>query len=187
MSANTLRYAATLAIAIATLAACAGDPIAPGNAVHARASSLSTSASANTSSREEATVPFTFVQYASCANGGQGEVLWASGVLQYRGHWITTAQGQRYHYAVVAGFTGTAIGEESGEVYDIATRELAQGNVDYGTDGIRDSGEELQRVALRLTNRQTGVSFTILLVGRFVQTPTGEFVLDGWEGTARCS
>jgi len=182
-----LRYAATLMIAGATLTACDTEPFAPRAESSVRAAAVSTAASANTIYSDEATVPFSFVLYASCANGGEGEVLQANGNLQYKGHWITTTQGQREHHVLVASFIGSAIGWESGEMYDVATRELSQGNTAYGNDGIPDSGEELQRIDLRLTSRQTGATFEVILVGRFVQTPTGEFVLDGWEATTRCN
>jgi hypothetical protein len=181
-----LRYAATLVIAAATLAACDAEPIAPHTQTLVRTSAVTTTASANTISRDDATVPFSFVVFAACANGGQGEVLQVNGNLQYKGHWITTTQGQRQHYVLVASFTGSGIGWDSGEEYDVVTREISQGNTAYGTDGIPDSGEELQRIALRLTSRETGATFDVVLVGRFVQTPTGEFVLDGWEARTRC-
>ena len=70
------------------------------------ASAVSASASANTIDHSEATVPFSFVVFASCANGGEGEVLQVGGELQYKGHWITTTRGQRQHYVTVASFTG---------------------------------------------------------------------------------
>lgn len=182
-----LQYAVTLAIALATLAGCDAEPLGPRAESPVRASAATSTASANTIDRDEATVPFSFVVYASCANGGQGEVLQVSGELQYRGHWITTTQGERQHDVVIANFTGSAIGWDTGDVYDVVTREVSQSNNAYGNDGILDSGEELQRIQLRLTSRETGAVFDLVLVGRVVQTPTGEFVLDGWDGTARCN
>ena len=181
-----LQQAATLVVALLTLAACDAQPTAPAAESPVVASAVTTTASANIIYRDEATVPFSFVVYAPCANSGEGEVLQVSGDLEYRGHWITTTQGQRNHYLFVASFTGSAYGWETGEEYDVATREISQGNSTDGTDGIIDSGEELQRTRLLLTSRTTGAVFTIVLVGRFVQTPTGEYVLDGWDGTARC-
>jgi hypothetical protein len=68
----------------------------------------------------------------------------------------------------------------------VETRGITQGNVAYGDDGIPDSGEELQRTQLRLTSRTTGAVFDIVIVGRFVQLPSGEYVLDSWDGVARC-
>lgn len=181
-----LQYVLMFVIALATLAACDAEPLAPRAESPVRASDFITTASGNVISRDDATVPFSFVQYTSCANGGQGEVLQVSGELQYTGHWITTTQGQRQHNVTIASFTGSAIGWESGEAYDVLTREVSQSNSDYGTDGILDSTEELQRIRLSLTSRATGATFEIVLVGRFVQTPAGAFVLDGWEATTRC-
>lgn len=181
-----LQRATTLVIGLVTLAACDAEPLAPHADSAARASVVAVTTSANTIYRDDATVPFSFVVFTSCANGGQGEVLQVSGELQYAGHWITSTQGQRNHYFTVASFTGSAIGWDSGEAYDVVTRELTQGNTAYGTDGIVDSGEELQRIRLRLTSRATGAAIEIVLAGRFVQTPTGEFVLDGWDATTRC-
>jgi hypothetical protein len=173
-------------VALAKLAGCDAQPLGPRVEPLARVSVVPSGASANTISRDEATVPFSFVVYASCANAGQGEVLQVSGQLQYTGHWITTTQGQRQHNVVIASFTGSAVGWETGDAYDVVTREVSQVNDAYGNDGILDSGEELQRVRLRLTSRETGATFDLVIVGRVVQTPTGEFVLDGWDGTARC-
>ena len=182
----TLQYAATLVIALGTLAACDAEPLVPRTESPVPAAAVTTAGSANTIYRDAATVPFSFGQYASCANGGLGEVLQVSGELQYTGHWITTTDGQRQHNFMLASFTGSAIGWDSGEAYDVVTRELSQVNNAYGTDGILDSGEELQRIALHATSRTTGTAFEVVLVGRFVQTPTGEFVLDGWDATTRC-
>ena len=177
---------ALLVTALATLTACDAELAAPDPAAPASAAALAAGVAANTVHREENTVPFSFVVFASCANGGEGEVLQAHGELHYRGHWVTSDQGQRNHYVVVSRFLGTAVGWDSGEVYDIARRDLTQGNIDYGSDGIPDSGEELQRIRLQLTSRDTGATIDVVLVGRFVQTPAGEYVLDGWDGTARC-
>jgi hypothetical protein len=163
--------------ALATFAACDAEPFA---------SAVSASASANTIDHSEATVPFSFVVFASCANGGEGEVLQVGGELQYKGHWITTTRGQRQHYVTVASFTGSAVGWDSGEAYDVVTREFSQGNSAYGNDGIFDSGEELQRTRLRMTSRVTGAVFEVVLAGRFVLTPTGAVVLDEWDATTRC-
>jgi hypothetical protein len=190
MPAIKLRHVATLVIALVTLAACDAEPIAPrvASALSApAASAVTTAASVNTIDRVNATVPHSFVVFVSCANGGQGEVLQANGQLEYRGHWVTNAQGERVHHVAVSNFTGSAIGWDTGEAYDVVSRELSQGNIDYGNDGIPDSGEELQRTRLRLTSRASGATFSVVLVGRFVQTPSGDFVLDGWEGTARCN
>jgi hypothetical protein len=83
-------------------------------------------------------------------------------------------------------FVGSAIGSDTNEEYDIATRELSQGNIAEGTDGILDSGEELQRAQLRLTSRATGAVIDIVLTMHFVETPTGEYVHDGWDARERC-
>jgi len=71
-------------------------------------------------------------------------------------------------------------------VYDAETHELSQDNTAEGTDGILDSGEQLQRVQLRLTSRATGAVIDIVLTMHFVETPNGEYVLGDWEGTSRC-
>ena len=180
----TLRRAAALVIALATLAGCDAQPLAP----HAATPALGPAATAARSPniyRYDATVPFAFDVHSSCANGGQGEELGATGELHYRGHWITSASGQQAHYAEVVAFTGSAVGEESGEVYDIATRELSEGNIDYGTDGPHP-GEERQRMRLELTSRATGAVIRMVLEGRYVQTGTGEFVIYGSDATERC-
>ena len=183
---SILRRIAPLAIGLSALTACSSDaPLAPRSEPAARASALKTAPSLDMS-REQATVPFSFVVYTSCANGGQGEVLSANGQLQYQGHWSTSNDGQRHHSALVERFVGAAIGWETGEQYDIATREHSQSNIDEGTDGIQDSGEELQRTQLRLTSRTSGAVIDIVLTSHFVETPTGEFVLDGWDARSRC-
>jgi hypothetical protein len=82
--------------------------------------------------------------------------------------------------------TGSATGWETGEVYDVSSRELFQTNTDYGADGILDSGEELQRVRIRLTSRATGAEIYVVIKGRYVLTPAGDYVLDSWDGTSRC-
>jgi hypothetical protein len=184
----TLRRAAALTITLATFAACDDAPSAPRIETPAHASALAAAASAAASAapvREGATVPFAFVVYAPCANNGQGEVLQAYGQLTYQGTWLTT-EGERYHHALIESFTGSATGWESGETYDVQTRELAQGNTTYGNDGIPDSGEDMQRIQMRLTSRATGMVIDIVLTAHVVQIPSGEYVLDGWEGTARC-
>src|SRR5262245_19937224 len=184
---NIVRRVAPLAIAVAALTACTVDsPLVPQRQSFASASTSSQTPSLDRMYRDEATVPFTFVLYAPCANAEQGEVLSASGQLQYQGHWTTSADGQRHHYALVERFIGTAIGGDTGDLYDIATREHSQGNTNDGTDGIQDSGEELQRVQMSLTNRATGVGMDITLVGRFVETGDGRWVFDDWTGKSRC-
>ena len=177
-----LQRAATFVIALASLAACDAAPLtAP------QASALPGEAAATTISRDAATVPYSFVVFASCVNGGDGEVLQVSGQLEYEGHWITTTtHGERRHFITRASFTGLGTGWDSGDEYDVVSREFWQGNTDYGSDGIPDKSEDLQRLRLRATNRATGGVFEVVLVGRFVQTATGEFVLDGWEARARC-
>ena len=184
----TIKTIAALAM-VAALSACDATPSAPiANApLSAATTAASASASANIISRDEATVPHNFVVYASCANGGQGEVLGAQGTLQYKGHWITTAKGTRQHNVINMSFTGTATGEDTGDVYDITTKEFSQTNISYGTDGIQDSGEELQRIRIQLRSRATGALIVIDLTGRFVQAANGEFILSGWTGTARCN
>jgi len=184
----TARSAAALTIALATLAACDAAPTGPRSETLAPPSALAGAGSVATSVtpvREGATVPFTFVQYASCANGGVGEVLQADGQLTYEGTRLVTV-GERYHYEFILSFTGTATGWDSGETYDIASREVDHGGMVYGDDGILDSGDLLQRVQLRLTSRTTGMVIDIVLAAHFVQAPTGEYVLDRSEGTARC-
>jgi hypothetical protein len=174
-------------IALATLTACGSDSTGPRVEPPTEDSLITASVSSNAIDRENATVPYSFVVFASCANGGQGEVLQVSGEMRYSGHWLTSAEGRRVHSVVISSFTGSAVGWESGDVYDVETREIAQSNSNYGTDGIQDSGEDLQRIALSLTNRASGAIIAIVLVGRFVQTATGEFVLSGWDGTTRCT
>ncbi|HKW45902.1 MAG TPA: hypothetical protein VJN70_00595 [Gemmatimonadaceae bacterium] len=187
MSHSILRQIASLAVAAATLAACKPDsPVAPFSRSTARVPSMSPTTFQRQMYREEATVPFSFVVYASCVNGGQGEVLQVNGDLQYKGHWITTNDGQRTHHALIEQFTGSAIGWDTGETYDVATREHSQGNIDYGTDGVLDSGEDFQRLQLSLTSRATGLLINIVLTGRFVETPNGDFVMDGWDARERC-
>jgi len=188
MLGNTARRAAALTIALTLLAACDSMPTGPGFDTPARTSTLTAAGSAAASAapwREIATVPFTFGVYAPCANGGAGDVLSASGQLAYQGTRVVTAD-ERNHYAFLVKFTGTAIAESSGETYDIQSREVDQGSLAYGDDGILDSGEDFQRVQLRLTSRTTGEVIDIVLDVHFVETPTGEYVLGGWEGKARC-
>ena len=180
----TLRRAATLVIALATLAGCDAQPLAPHAATPALAPAATAASSPNIY-RYDATVPFAFDVHSSCANDGQGEELWATGELRYRGHWITSTIGQKVHYAEVVTFTGSAVGEESGEVYDIVTRELSEGNFADGTDGPHP-GEERQRMRLELTSRATGAVIRMVLEGRYVQTGTGEFVIYGSDATERC-
>jgi hypothetical protein len=182
----TLRRAATLVIALATLTACDAEPLAPHTETPALVSAVTTAGSANTIYRDDATVPYSFVVYTSCANGGQGEVLQVSGQLQYRVHGVTSTNGERNHYAAIETFTGSAVGWDSGEAYDVTTRELHQGNTDYGADGILDSGEELQRIHLDLTSRATGAVIQLVLTGGYVRTAAGEFVLDRWDAAERC-
>ena len=182
-----LHHAAMLVIAVATLAGCSAEPVAPRLESAANASAITRLASQNTATTDSATVPFTFVQYTSCANGGQGEVLSANGTLEYKGRWSTTAKGERVHTVIHAAFTGTATGWDTGDVYDIVTREFTQTNTSYGDDGIQDSGEELQRIRLRLTKNQPRADFEVILVGRFVQAANGEFVLGDWKATERCN
>lgn len=186
MFTRTLRYAATTIVALASLAACADSPIAPVSPSAASIAGAAPNASNNVITRDAQTVQSSFVVYASCANGGQGEVLQVNGTLEYRGHWITTNNGRRQHNVNVSRFTGVATGWETGDVYDVAQRDKLQSNIDYGDDGIQDSGEQLERIRTRLTSRATGAVYDITLLGRFVETPNGDFVLNGWTGWARC-
>lgn len=177
----------TIAAAAAILTACSSEPtLAPQSAASAQVSALTPVARQNWISRQEGTVPFSFVVWAPCANGGEGEVLQANGELQYKGQWLTSQNDQRTHSNVISSFTGTATGWSTNDVYDVVTKEHVQGNITDGTDGILDSGEQLERIQLRLTNRATGAVMDIVLTGRFVQTATGEYVQSGFEGTARC-
>jgi hypothetical protein len=185
MFTTTFRRAATVMVALAALAACDNSPVGPVAESIDRAASVSTP-SGNIISHQSGTSPFSFVLYASCANGGQGEVLGAHGTLEFKGQFVTTSGGQRQHNAVVTRFTGVATGWDSGDVYDVVQRENIQSNIDYGSDGIPDSGEQGERVQVRLTNRATGGVIDVVLVGRFVQSANGEYVLSGWQGTARC-
>jgi hypothetical protein len=188
MLGNTARNAAALTIALALLAACDTSPSGPGFETPARASTLTAAGSASAAAapfREIATVPFTFGLYAPCANGGAGEVVDATGQLTYQGTRVVTV-GDRNHYAFLVTFTGTATGSESGETYDAQSREVDQGSMAYGDDGILDSGEDFQRLQVRLTGRTTGEVIDIVLDVHFVETPTGQYVLGDWEGTARC-
>jgi hypothetical protein len=137
----TTRRATTLMIALAALSACDSDSTGPRVEAPVEASLIKASIQANAIDRGDATVPYSFVVFASCANGGEGEVLQVSGEMRYSGHWLTSKDGQRAHSVVVSSFTGSAVGWESGEVYDVETREIVQSNSDYGTDGIPDSGE----------------------------------------------
>src|SRR5262249_11169312 len=123
-----LRYAATLLIALATLAGCSEEPVAPRLEAPSSASATTRLASTNASWTDSATVPFTFVQYTSCANGGQGEVLSVNGTMQYNGRWNLTAKGERLHTIIRAEFTGTGTGGDTGDVYDVVTREFTQSN-----------------------------------------------------------
>jgi hypothetical protein len=184
----TARNAAALTIALTLLAACDAVPTGPGSDTPARVSTLTAAGSAAASAtpwREGATVPFTFGLYAPCANGGAGEVVDATGELTYQGNRVVTA-GERNHYALLLSFTGTAFGWDSGETYDAQSREVDQGSMAYGDDGILDSGEDFQRLQVRLTGRTTGSVLDVVLDVHFVETPTGEYVLGDWEGTSRC-
>jgi hypothetical protein len=184
----TARSAAALTIAITLLAACDAAPTGPDLATPARTSTLTPAGSATASAtpwREGATVPFTFGLYVPCANGGAGDVVDATGELTYQGTRVVTA-GERNHYALLLRFTGTAIAETSGETYDAQSREVDQGSMAYGDDGILDSGEDFQRLQVRLIGRTTGEVIDVVLDVHFVETPTGEYVLGDWEGTARC-
>jgi hypothetical protein len=185
---RTFRHAAALVFALASLTACDATPFAPQTAAPVRAaSSVTTTPSGNIVTRDQKTVPYNFVVYTPCANAGQGEVVGVTGTLSYTGHWVTTTQGQRQHNMTISSFVGVGTGEDTGEQYDVLQRDLYQTNTDYGTDGIVDSEEQLQRFQLRLTSRLTGAVHNITIVGRFVQTATGEYVIEGWNGTARCS
>ena len=182
-----VRRVAALGIAAAALTACDSDrSVAPLNQASSRVSALSPATAAPQAYRDAGTVPYSFVVYAGCANGGQGEVLQVSGELQYKGHWTTSQDGQRTHHSVIERFTGVGIGWDTGEAYDVAMREHSQGNITDGADGIQDAGEDLDRTQLTLTSRTTGLVIDITLTGRFVETPNGEFVRDGWEAKARC-
>ena len=184
MLGNIARSAAALTIALSLLAACDAAPTDP----VARAATLTaagTAAASATPWREAATVPFTFGLYAPCANGGAGDVVDATGQLTYQGTRVVTA-GERNHYALLLSFTGTATAWESGETYDAQSREVDQGSMAYGDDGILDSGEDFQRLQVRLTGRTTGEVIDIVLHVHFVETPTGQYVLGDWEGTSRC-
>jgi hypothetical protein len=173
--------AAAIVVALASLAACDAQPLAP-----AQELARPGAGAANIIYRDAATVPFTFVVYASCVNGGAGEVLQVEGEMEYTGHWITTNGGERQHNIVHASFAGSGTGWDTGEVYDIVSREFWQNNTAYGSDGIPDNEESLQRLRLRATNRATGSVFQLMLVGRVVQAANGEFIIDGWDGKARC-
>jgi hypothetical protein len=172
-----LQRTAAFVIGLITLAACDGEPVAP---------LRSSARTQNIIYRDAKTVPFSFVVYASCVNGGEGEVLQVNGDLTYSGHWITNTEGEQQHNAERATFAGTGTGWDTGDVYDVVTREFTQSNTAYGPDGIPDNGEQLRRVRLRAVQRVTGAVFELVLEGRFVQAANGEFVLSGWDGKARC-
>ncbi len=180
----TLQYATMLATVVASLAACDGVPLAPTAPVAVAGADASVSAAGNY--RGDGTVQHSFVQYSSCANGGAGEVLQISGQLTYSGQWITSPDGQHQLTVTRARFTGVGTGWDTGDVYDITTREFSKSNTEYGPDGIPDNSEELQQFRLSATNRATHTGFEILLVGRFVQTPQGEPSIAGWTGREHC-
>ena len=184
---SIVRRIAALGIAAAALTACNADrSVVPPDQPTSRVSALTPASAAVQLYRDAATVPFSFVVYAGCANAGQGEVLQVSGELQYEGHWTTSQDGQRTHHALVERFTGVGIGWDTGESYDVAMREHSQGNITDGTDGIQDAGEDLEREQLTLTSRTTGLVIEITLTSKFVQTPNGDYVLDGWDAKSRC-
>jgi hypothetical protein len=181
-----LQRTASLAGALALFTACNAEPFAPHAESAVRSDAAMAAASETVVTRDEGTVPASFLVYVPCANGGEGEVVHGNGQLQYRGHWITTTHGQRQHNFTLGTFTGSATGWETGEVYDVSTRDLFQTNTYYGDDGILDSGEELQRIRIRLTSRATGAGMYVVITGRFVLNPAGEYVVDSWDGTSRC-
>lgn len=182
-----VRRIAALGVAAAAVTACdSARSVAPRNQQPPRVSAMTPASAAPQLYRDEATVPYSFVVYAGCANGGQGEVLQVAGELQYKGHWTTSQDGQRTHHALIERFTGVGVGWDTGEAYDVAMREHAQGNITDGTDGVQDAGEDLERTQFTLTGRATGLVIDITLTGRFVETPNGDFVLDGWTAKARC-
>lgn len=182
---TTLRFAASITVALASLAACDAAPVAPVAPVTVVATTSASGNAANTY-RIDATVPHSFVQYSGCANAGVGELLQVAGQLAFSGHWVTNSKGQRQHAITHANFSGVGTGWDTGDTYDFVTREFSQVNTNYGADGIQDSGEELDRIRLYATNRATRAGFEIQLIGRFLQTPTGEFKFDGWTGSERC-
>ena len=150
---SIVRRIAALGIAAAAITACSSDrSFAPAKQSAACVSSLRPASAAPQLYREAGNVPFSFVVYAGCANGGQGEVLQVSGDLQYKGQWTTSQDGQRTHHTLIERFTGSAVGWDTGEAYDVAMREHSQGNITDGTDGIQDAGEELDRTQLSLTS-----------------------------------
>ena len=183
----TGRTVAALTITLATLA-CDAAPSAPGAHSGARPSALAASGAAATSVipvRQGATVPYTFGLYLPCANGGQGDWVDIDGQLTFQGTYLQTVN-DRAHHQLIQTFTGTATSEVTGETYDVRSREVDQGSQTYGDDGILDSGQDFQRLQVRLTNGTTGAVVDVVLSVHFVQNATGEWVLGGWEGTARC-
>jgi len=182
---TTLQRAAALVVVLLTLAACDAQPTAPSADSAMRASAVSSNASSVY--RTSGTLPTSFVVYASCANAGTGEVLQVSAQVEFWGQWVTNPRGERVHHVFNASYTGSAVGWDSGETYDVVSREFSQGTIDYGNDGIPDSGNEKQRVRVELTSRATGAVINIVLTSRFVQAATGEFVVDVSDATIRCN
>ena len=188
MSTTMLRRAARAALTILALAgaaACDAELLLPTAAAPAVAEAASATRAVY---HADETYGYGFLLHASCANGGQGEDLWASGQVTLKGVFggkETSPGTARTHAAYTAIFTGTAVGQTSGDQYDVASREITQATEAYD-DWTLASGEEQVRQRVRLTNRATGAVIDLALVGRWVQTPTGAWVVDKWEATARC-
>jgi len=182
---TTLKRAAALLVTLVALAACDSQPTAPAADATMRAAAVNSNAASVY--RTSGTLPTSFVIYTPCANAGQGEVLQVNTQVEYSGQWVTNPRGERVHHIFKANYTGSAVGWDTGDTYDVVTREWLQGALMYGSDGIVDSGNEKQRVRVELTSRMTGAVFSIVLTSRFVQSATGEFVVDVIDATTRCN
>jgi hypothetical protein len=177
--------AALSLLALTGLGACDAELLLP--AADAPATAEAAGAKSNIVWRGENDYGYGFLVYASCANGGQGEALWASGQVHLQGLFGgNNPEHLRVHDQYVATFTGTAIGQTSQEIYDVTSRDISQSNEGYDADWALTSTEQVDHERIRLTSRTTGQVIDLMIAGRWVLTPTGVWVLDGWEATARC-
>jgi hypothetical protein len=188
MSANFRRRAARAAfslLALTGLGACDAELLLP--VADAPATAEAAAGKSNIVWRGESDYGYGFLVYASCANGGQGEALWASGQVHLEGVWGgNNPEHLRTHDHYIATFTGTAVGQTSQDVYDVTSRAISQQNDGYDAEWALESTEQVARERLRLTSRTTGNVIDLMLAGRWVQTPKGDWVVDTWEATARC-
>jgi hypothetical protein len=174
-----LPYAATLIIAVATLAACSAEPVAPRLESTATASTLSRPASANAAAANSRQIDRSV--WVSCANGGAGEAIHVTGDLRYDVHQTQDATGV-IHLNIKSNTSGlTGVGTTSGTSFrGMMAEHITSRALDYLNEDVRTSD------MIRFVAPGSGAAYALMVTSHFI-VDQGDYVLwdEAWNEVCR--